>query len=125
MSEAYTTVNPLHPDRVLLIFIELAEDSHELGLTDLWNKLDHLIEDDGCLLANLRNLITRRRIVHIHDFLLIRHSHARVHTGDKSNGSHLACRVPIHQSLDHGQHSIFKIFHSYCLEQFLNTFNRL
>ena len=57
MSEAYTTVDSLHSNRVLLILVEPGEDVEELCLADLWDQLDHVVEDDSCLFAHLGCLV--------------------------------------------------------------------
>ena len=57
MSEADTTVDSLHTNRVLLILVKPGEDVEELCLADLWDQFDHFVEDDSCLFAHLRCLV--------------------------------------------------------------------
>ena len=89
MSKTDAAIDTLHAHRVLLILIELAKDCHELGLTDFGYQLDHVIQNDGCLFSNLRNLVHGSRIIHVHYLLLIWHSKARIDLREERNSGHL------------------------------------
>ena len=70
LGKAHTTVDTLHANSVLLILIESREDVEQLSLADLWDELDHFVEDNGSLLTHLWRLIHRDCVIHAHDLLL-------------------------------------------------------
>lgn len=102
MRKADTTIDALHPHRVLLVLVEAAENVQELGLGDARDQLDHIVEDNGGLLANLWGLILRNLVVHCYDLLLIGWAHVRVDDGEELNGGEFRREaVTVHQALDH------------------------
>lgn len=52
-------VNSLHPDAVLFVLVEVAEDLEKVLLWNLRDQLDHVVEHEGCALAYLWDLILR------------------------------------------------------------------
>lgn len=97
MSKANATVDALHAHSVLLVLVEPREYFEQFSLTDLWDQLDHVVENNSSLLSDLRCLILRDRVVHSHEFLLGSGSDLGVDTGEELDGSKLRSEaIPIH-----------------------------
>lgn len=55
--ELNTALDTVHPHGVLLVFVNLAEYLHQLGLRNLGHKLDHLNQKDTGLFTDLGCLV--------------------------------------------------------------------
>lgn len=53
LGERNAALDPVHPNRVLLVFENFVEYSEQLGLRDSWNHLYHLVEHQSGLLPYL------------------------------------------------------------------------
>jgi len=126
MGELDTAVNTLHADCVLVVFVELAEDVKQFCLRNLGYQLDHLIQNNGGLLADLRCIIFSNLSVHRHNLLAILGAKERVHAWEQVDSSALRCvELASHQSLKHRHDCGLKVFDPYHCKYLFDTFSSL
>ena len=65
------TIDSLHPNAVLLVLVEVAENLEEVTLWNVWNQLDHVVYDERSTLAYLWNLVLRRLHEKVDDVALV------------------------------------------------------
>ena len=126
MSKANAAVDALHAHCVLFVLVEPREYFEQLSLADLWDKLDHVVENNCSLLPDLRRLVLGDRIVHSHEFLLRSGSDLRVHAREELNRGELGSEaISIHQPLDHAHDRRFKVPNPDHRQNLLNTLRGL
>jgi len=126
VGETNTAVNALHPDGVLLVLVKTTENVEQLCLRNLWNQLDHVVKDNGGLLAHLGSLVLGDGVIHCHELLLVRGADVWVDTGEELHGRKLGSEaLSIHQTLDHAHYATFEVLNPDCLQDFLDAFRRL
>lgn len=126
MSKADAAVDSLHPNGVLLVLVEAREDVQQLSFTDLRDQLDHVVEDNGGLLAHLWGFILRNRVVHCHEFLLGSRRNVGIDAWEELYSCELRCKtVSTHQALNHSHNGSLKVSDPDRRQNLLHALRRL
>ena len=124
--EANTAVDALHAHRVLLVLVEPREHVQQFSLAHFWDQLNHIVENDGSLFANLRSLILTDSVEHGHDLLLLGAGERGVHTREQLNSSEFrGVALAVHQSLQHRHDGVLKVLDPDKCQHFLHAFSCL
>lgn len=55
--EVNTAIDALHSHGILIILIEIAKNLEKILLGHQWDELDHIVQNEGCALSDLRDFV--------------------------------------------------------------------
>ena len=116
------TIDSLHPNAVLLVLVEVAENLEEVTLWNVRNQLDHVVYDERSTLAYLWNLVLRRLHEKVDDVALVAGRQVDVDDWEELHGCQLRrVGLPVHEPLDHLNYLLPQILHINLLHDALQT----